>query len=91
MTHRLLTMASVLVAFSFSMAGQTSPATSKTYTPPKTPWGEPDIQGSWPAQFNIPRERPANAKETSLSDEELVQRQTQTAKQFQNRTQNPGR
>ena len=102
MRHRFLTMAAVLVACSFSMVGQTSPAksqvaakpaaatTSKTYTPPKTPWGEPDIQGSWPAQFNIPRERPTNVKDTVLSDEELIQRQTQTAKQFQNRTQNPG-
>jgi hypothetical protein len=90
MRHRFVAIAVLSAAFSFSMVGQTSPAPSKTFTPPKTPWGEPDLQGSWPAQFNIPRERPANAKETVLSDEELVQRQSQTAKAFQNRTENPG-
>jgi hypothetical protein len=68
----------VSVAFSFSMAGQTPPAKSKAYTPPKTPWGDPDLQGNWPAQFNIPRERPANVKENVLSDEEVAQRQAQT-------------
>ena len=91
MTHRFMPVAAVLAAFSLSMVGQTSPAKSaaksKTYTPPKTPWGEPDLQGNWPAQFNIPRERGANAAE--LSDEEVAQRQAQTAKQFQARQQAP--
>src|ERR1700680_230205 len=100
MRHRFLTAAAVFAAFSLSMVGQTSPAKSqaatkiastaksKTYTPPKTPWGDPDIQGNWPAQFNIPRTRPENVKDTVLSDEEVAQRQAQTEKQFQAR-QNP--
>src|SRR5207302_7549900 len=83
---RLMTVAAVLAAFSLSTVGQTSPAVkSKTYTPPKTPWGEPDLQGNWPAQFNIPRTRPDNVKETVLSDEEVAQKQAQAAKQFQAR------
>ena len=88
MRHRFVAVAAVLAAFSLSLVGQTSPK-SKTYTPPKTPWGEPDIQGSWPAQFNIPRERPQNLKDNVLSDEAFVQRQAQTAKQFQARQQAP--
>ena len=28
-------------------------ATAKTYTPPKTPWGEPDLQGVWPLNHLI--------------------------------------
>ena len=28
-------------------------ATAKTYTPPKTPWGEPDLQGIWPLNHLI--------------------------------------
>ena len=96
MSHRFVTVAAALAAFPFSMVGQTSPAKSpalaakaKTYTPPKTPWGEPDLQGNWPAQFNIPRERPANAKDIVLSDEEVAERQAQTAKQFDARQQAP--
>ena len=88
MSHRFLTAASVFFVFSFSMVGQTPPAKLKTYTPPKTPWGEPDLQGNWPAQFNIPRERPANAKATVRSDEEVAESEAQTEKQFQAR-QNP--
>src|SRR5438270_2035123 len=83
MTNRFLTVAAVLAASSLSTVGQ------KAYTPPKTPWGEPDLQGNWPAQFNIPRSRPDNVKDTILSDEEVAQRQAQTAKQFQSRIQNP--
>src|ERR1700730_16014440 len=92
--HRFMIVAAVWAAFSLSMVGQTSPAkpqgaAKSSYTPPKTPWGEPDLQGNWPAQFNIPRTRPENAKDTVLSDEEVAQRQAQTAKQFQSRVQNP--
>jgi hypothetical protein len=96
MMHRFVTVAAVVAAFSLSMVGQTPPAKAqaaanavKTYTPPKTPWGEPDLQGNWPAQFNIPRSRPDNVKDTLLSDEEVNEKQAQTAKQFQNRIQNP--
>jgi hypothetical protein len=86
MNSRFLILAS-LVAFSFPAAAQTSatPAKSKAYTPPKTPWGEPDLQGNWPAQFNIPRSRPDNAKGAALSDEEFTQREAQTQQQFQSR------
>src|ERR1700737_2628141 len=89
MRHRFMIVAAVCLAFCFSMVGQISPAASsaksKAYMPPKTPWGEPDLQGNWPAQFNIPRERPANVKENVLSDDEVAQRQAQTAKQFEAR------
>ena len=32
-------------------ANKTAPA--KTYTPPKMPWGEPDLQGIWPLNHLI--------------------------------------
>src|SRR5438477_5521240 len=61
-------------------AGQTSSAakTAKTYTPPKTPWGDPDLQGVWPGTDMIgrPLERPANlGTRNILTDEEFAQRQ----------------
>jgi hypothetical protein len=76
MSYRFAMLAALGAAFSISIAGQTAkPASavkSKTYTPPKTPWGEPDLQGNWPAQFNIPRERPNGVQSAVASDEESL-------------------
>ena len=50
------------------------------YVTPKTPWGEPDLQGVWSSDdtAGIPRERPANVG-TRLyqSDEEFAARSKQ--------------
>jgi hypothetical protein len=55
--------------------------TSKGYTAPKTPWGDPDLQGQWPATANIPMQRPANlGTRATLTDEELKQREAQAAR-----------
>ena len=31
---------------------------TKSYTPPKLPWGDPDLQGQWHAASSIPIQRP---------------------------------
>jgi hypothetical protein len=96
MDRRFVSVAAGLAAFSLSVGVRTSPAQSpsakpaaavksKTYTPPKTPWGDPDLQGNWPAQFDIPRSRPADVKDAVLSDEQVAQKQARVDKQFQNR------
>ncbi|HXP84295.1 MAG TPA: hypothetical protein VN841_06225 [Bryobacteraceae bacterium] len=97
MRQRFVSVAAVLAACSLPMVGQTSPAQSpvaakpapavksKAYTPPKTPWGDPDLQGNWPAQFNIPRSRPENVKDTVLSDEEVAQKEAQAEAQYRAR------
>jgi hypothetical protein len=58
-------------------------AQQTAYKAPKTPWGDPDLQGQWPAAADIPMQRPAalGTRET-LSDEELAQRQKQLQKQI---------
>ena len=40
-------------------AAQSGPA-AKNYTPPRTPWGEPDLQGTYSNRTITPFERPAN-------------------------------
>src|SRR5207253_7852415 len=46
------------------------------YKAPKTPWGDPDIQGQWPAAADIPMQRPASlGTRAILTDEELAQRE----------------
>jgi hypothetical protein len=60
-------------------AGQASSATTTfkvpaaTYTPPKTPWGDPDLQGVWDNHSTVPLERPARlGDKKTYTDEELA-------------------
>ena len=58
-------------------------ATSGTaaYTAPKTPWGDPDLQGIWPGNMGVPMQRPKNLGErTTLTDEEYAKRVAQAEK-----------
>ncbi len=43
--------------------------------PPKTPWGDPDLQGLWPGSVNIPLQRPENMGDRdTLTAQELKAR-----------------
>src|SRR6516164_6947578 len=67
-------------------AGQ--PGVKKQWIPPKTPWGDPDLQGQWPATANIPMQRPASfGTRATLTDEELAQRERQAESQNESDTQ----
>src|SRR5712691_106509 len=60
--------ASVMALLPYVPAAQTAPAASKAgtvqaaknWTPPRTPWGEPDLQGTYSNKTITPFERPAN-------------------------------
>lgn len=102
MSRRIMTSAGVLTtAFSLlttiSVTGQaeapppraSAPATrsaAKAWTPPRTPWGDPDLEGIWPStdMVGVPFERPAElAGRTELSDEEFAKREAQAGRQAQ--------
>jgi hypothetical protein len=56
-----------------SSAAAASPATP--YTPPKTPWGDPDLQAVWSGDsaYGIPLQRPVElGKKADLTDEEFA-------------------
>ena len=77
MRKHLLTLLALLT-LAMPLAAQTA----KTYTPPMTPWGDPDLQAQWPAVANIPRQRPASfGTRAFLTDEELKQREQQAQRQ----------
>jgi hypothetical protein len=53
---------------------------------PRTPWGDPDLQGTWTseAELSVPFERPAQYGERqTLTDQEFAARLAQTEKQLQ--------
>jgi len=69
---RFFVCVGALAALSLPLAGQ------KAYTPPKTPWGDPDLQGLWPGTVTIPLQRPVSLGErATLTEEEFAQREKQ--------------
>src|ERR1700691_2959135 len=70
MIGRILALGGIGIAI--TLAQSTNPGTAKgtqpsataakktPWTPPKTPWGEPDLQGIWPIHhlIAVPMERP---------------------------------
>src|SRR2546423_7565962 len=71
MVKRLAVVSMVAVSLSAVLAGQTAkPASARPYTPPKTPWGDPDIQGNYTNKYEqgTPFERPAEFDGKTLAD-----------------------
>ncbi len=59
---------------------------SDRWVTPRTPWGDPDLQGVWPgtAMMGVPIERPKQLGDRSLlSDEEFAAREKQASAQSQ--------
>ena len=54
MSHRVVTLLVMLGMLAVAPAL----AQTDTWTPPMTPWGDPDLQGQWNSQTSIPLERP---------------------------------
>ncbi len=61
-------------------------APQKPYTSPKTPWGDPDLQGVWSSDDTqgIPMQRPQNVADLYQGDEQWAARQKQTQQGIQN-------
>ena len=61
------------------LAGQAE----RAYAVPKTPWGDPDLQGVWNNNTVVPLERPeALAGRDSLSAEEVAERRQERSDEF---------
>jgi hypothetical protein len=83
MRHHLR-FASVCVVVLGVAALASAQGATKSWTPSKTPWGDPDLQGVWSGDsaFGIPMQRPENlGTKAELTDEEFaakVKRDTET-------------
>jgi len=83
---RLAVASAVLVAASAALIAQApaSRGSSAPYSPPRTAWGDPDLQGIWPGtdMVGVPFERPEQfGTRLFLTDAELKTRQAQADKQ----------
>ena len=74
--------ASIAIAWlaSTGIAGQAqSSANTKTWTPTRTPWGQPDLQGIWTIETITPIERPVEfAGKEFLTEQEAAALETRT-------------
>jgi hypothetical protein len=80
---RIVSGAAVLVVGVLASAVVSSQGQAP-YSPPRTPWGDPDLQGIWPGtdSVGVPFERPERfGTRLYLTDVELKEREQQAAKQ----------
>ena len=73
----------VLASFTV-VSGQTAASPSSKYTAPRTPWGDPDLQGKWPSTdlVGVPMQRDQKlGTRNVLTEEEFKARQEQFARQ----------
>src|SRR5215204_6407298 len=81
-TALLASLAAFVLVQGVSVVGQGSKA-------PVTPWGEPDLQGTWTAEaeLSVPFERPREyGTRQLLSDAEFKQREMQSERQLRLRS-----
>src|SRR5690349_20132238 len=85
MKHLIFGALAALLALAAGPAiGQGTKAASKSWTQPKTPWGDPDLQGTWTSDdcIGTPLNRPVNLGEKAFyTEEDLAKREDQLAKQ----------
>ncbi len=81
MSHRFLastgllaTVIAVVLLALVPVAAQAQTAAADTATPPRTPWGQPDLQGVWDFRTITPMERPSELTgQEFLTDEEAAE------------------
>jgi hypothetical protein len=81
--NRVLGLLSICAVAVVAVSGQ-APGSGTSYNPPKTPWGDPDLQGIWPGtdMVGVPFERPAQfGNRLFLTEEEFKAREKQAQRQ----------
>ena len=81
-----MTRTSVLTSLAAFVIAQASWVSGQGAKTPMTPWGEPDLQGTWTAEaeLSVPFERPREyGTRQVLTDAEFKQRQSQSEQQLQ--------
>lgn len=72
---QLFGLGTALVAGLAFQAFLVAPLSGQRNDAPRTPWGTPDLQGTWSSNYQVPLQRAArDAGKELLSDEEMAQR-----------------
>ena len=80
----MIRVALLVLVVASRLFAQTRTGQTKSWTPPKTAWGDPDLQGMWPGNMGVPLQRPENlGTRTTLTDAEFAQKEAQAKKQAQ--------
>ena len=87
--HKIIVAAAIaasgiLVAQAQVPSGSADRGTRQDYRPPRTPWGDPDLEGKWPGSYAaaVPLQRPESfGTRNVLTDSEFAQREAQAANQ----------
>ena len=75
----LLTVTAVVLLAPVPVTGQAQTATADQPTPPRTPWGAPDLQGVWDFRSITPLQRPEElADKEFLTEEEAANLEQET-------------
>ena len=90
MSRRLSALPVVIAALSASLVAGQAPKTAaqkpvarvNSRSVPKTPWGDPDLQGVWNDATSTPLQRPNGASKDTLSDEEAADFQAELANEL---------
>ena len=78
----IATLASTALGAGIAQAQE--PQYDPNYEPPRTPWGDPDLQGEWPGtdMMGVPQQRPTElGARAELTEEEFADRQEAVARQ----------
>jgi hypothetical protein len=90
MSHRVLVLAAgflMILTSATTLRAQTRAAAPKGWTAPKTPWGDPDLQGTWTSDDCIGTQmnRAANlGDKLYFTEQELADREQTLARQAEN-------
>ena len=72
----LLAVAAVAAAVAAAVSAAAQQPAAGGWEQPKTPWGDPDLQGVWRYEASVPLERPAPLQgRAALTDEEVAKSQ----------------
>jgi hypothetical protein len=78
---RFLALCAIAAGAAFGQTPAPKKASAKNWTPPKTSWGDPDLQGVWTGDdfYGVPFERPEKyGNRKFLTDEEYAERAKET-------------
>jgi len=78
---RLLALCAIAAGTALGQTAAHEKTPAKSWTPPKTAWGDPDLQGVWTSDdfYGVPFERPAQYGDRKfLNDEEYAARAKET-------------